>query len=106
MPPLVARSSSPSERLADGADAEPQDEEERLRDDAAGHLGGATNALAEGDRDLGDARPAPMCPPRHLDLEAVAGGGGLAQANRLEQLAAPGLEAAGQVAVRQQQHGP
>ena len=47
-----------------------------------------------------------MRPPGHLDLEAIAAGVRLAKADRLQQLAAPRLEAAGQVAVRQQQHDP
>ena len=47
--------------------------------------------------------PAAMRPPGRLDLEAVARAARLAQPDRLEQLAAPRLEAAGQVAVREEQ---
>src|SRR5699024_5165998 len=99
------RSSAAQDRVTDRPQAKAHDEEHRLARDATGHLRGAERALAEDDRHLDDASPAAMRPPGRLDLEAVAGCGDLAQPDGVEQVRAPGLEAAGEVPIREEEHG-
>src|SRR4029078_5812223 len=107
MGPMAATAapSAAAECLGNSADAQLHDHQQRLEDDAAAHLRMAGHPLAEDDRHLHDLGAAPMRPPGHFDLEAIAAGVSIAQADRLQELAAPCLEATGQVAVREQQHG-
>src|SRR4029079_13726211 len=90
---------APSKPRGDRGHAQADDQLHRLSDDPAGHLRRSGGPFAEDDRHLDDARAATMRPTPGFDLEAVPRAGGLSQADRLEQLAPPGLEATGQVAV-------
>src|SRR5438132_1493308 len=97
---------TPSQGIYDGAGTQPHDDQQGLADDGAGHLRGAGHPLAEDDRDLAHPRPAPMRPPGGLDLECIAVRICLSHADGVECLPAPGFEATGQVAIRQEQDGP
>src|ERR1700679_3082546 len=79
------------------AEAQLRHSPDRLGDDRAVHLRGAGPAVAEDDRHLDDPEAALDRPVGHLDLEGVAAGADRAQVDRLENLAAEALEAAGQV---------
>jgi len=82
-------------------DPELDDDHQCLDDDPPTHLGLAHAAVAEGDRDLADPRPAPAGAERHLDLEDVPAGMDAVEWDGRQRRCAPGLEAAGQVVGRE-----
>src|SRR5437867_11575254 len=85
------------ERAEEIEETQAPDHPHRLSDDLARHLRGARAAVDEHDRDLLDPESLSPCLEADLDLEGVAVRADAGPVDRLENLAAETLEAAGEI---------